>query len=240
MERSRADESLSSVKNSLAKHIINLPHQKLMKKGYPMNRIFKILVVVLLLAIVPSITYAQSCTSAAQVVADVWEKAGEVAMAIGCGVATVAGGVDFSTCYASANFLSELTSTLIGWWNSVVDNSWATIGPRLLELNTDLDGKLVSTSGRMFVSLPIATDKITVTIDERDGKAKTSVVVCKHDKKGNATQVATKWFNDTNDKQKKTDEHREVVVTGAKDHIISVHLDAKSVANTFSYTVRAK
>ena len=91
----------------------------------------------------------------------------------------------------------------------------------------------------MFVSFPMENDKLTITVSERDGKAKTSVIVCKHYPDGKWTQLSTRWFNDTNDLQRKDNEVERIELSGVKGYEISVHADAKSVANTFEYTVRA-
>ena len=211
---------------------------------------FSLLVIIIVLvgSVLPKLTYAQSCESATKVVADIWEEAGDVALKIGCGVAGGAGAavgveVDFDACYESAQKYANLTEKMIDFWNNAVGHNWAVIGPRQLSMNTDLKGTLWGTSGRMFVTAyPMASDKVTITIDERDGKAKTSVVVCKFDQNSKHTKLATKWFNDTSDRRNKSDEHRKVEVTGARGYILSVHFDAKEILPTkkFAYTLRAE
>jgi hypothetical protein len=197
---------------------------------------FKIIITIILafaIAFPQSNIKAQSCTSAAKVTADIWDVVGPYATTVGC-----ASG-DPTLCTAAQ--LAEFTAKCITFWNNQVNNSWATIGPRDMEFGKTYTGTLVGTSGRLFISpYPSTSDEVTVTIDETDGKAKTAVVVCKVNKNNEATQVAEKWFNDTDERQDKKDEHREIVVKGAKNHIIVVHFDAKSALNSFSYKLRAK
>jgi hypothetical protein len=202
----------------------------------------------IMLVTVPGFAFAQSCQSATKVAADIYDKVGTEAIALGCSAVKVAlagegdtfDQKDLLECYKDASFYSGLTKSLTGWWNSqVAKNAWATIGPRRLTLNTNLDGTLVATTGRQFVSFPMESDNLTITTSERDGRAKTSLVVCKHFPDGKWSELSTRWFNDTNDQQRNDNEVEKVVLTGVKGYEISIHLDAKSVANTFAYTVRA-
>lgn len=184
---------------------------------------------------------AQSCNSGTKVVSDIWDKTYSVAILVGCIPANaLAATVSYAGCVATTNFINTVTTKLIQFWNANANNSWATIGPRQLKLNKNLTGNLVGTGGRLFVSFPVFNkNSIKVTIDETGGRGKTSVVVCKVNQNKQHTKVATKWFNDTNQRKNKTNEHREVIVNGVKNHIITVHLDGKSVGNTFKYKVRA-
>jgi hypothetical protein len=201
-----------------------------------------------MLATVPGFAYAQSCQSATKVASDIFDKWGTELVAGGCVAVKTALASQNGTfsvgdalkCYDDAAVITEATDSLTGWWNTNIGkNAWGTLGPRRLTMSTNHDGKLVGTSGRMFITFPMQSDKATITISERDGKAKTSVVVCKHYPDGKWTQLSTRWFNDTNDLQRNENEKETIVLTGIKGYEISVHADAKSVANTFSYTVRA-
>ncbi len=195
-----------------------------------------------LLFSVSSQSHAQNCNSAASVVADIWTKVHDVAIEIGCGGARAmtAGNLNYSLCFNTAGKLNDLTGNLVQFWNSQVNNSWATVGPRRLDLNQNHTGTLVSTGGRKFVSLPVLNkNSITVTIDETGGKGKTSVTVCKINKNNQKTNIGTKWFNDSKQKKKKSNEKQTFTVNGAKDHIVTVHMDGKSVGNTFKYKLRA-
>lgn len=199
-----------------------------------------LLVVVMLLSLTVKQSYAQNCNSAASVAADIWGKVHNVAIQGGCAAAQAAGYVDYASCFNTATKINDLTGKLVQFWNSKVNNSWATIGPRRLNLNQNLTGTIVSTGGRKFVSFPILNkNSVRITIDETGGKGKTSVTVCKINKNNQKTNVGTKWFNDTSQKKKKTNEKRTFTVNGAKNQIITVHMDGKSVGNTFKYKLRA-
>src|SRR3990172_10978307 len=78
---------------------------------------------------------AQNCNSAASVAADIWGKAHDVAIQGGCALANAAGYVDYDACFNTATKINDLTNNLVQFWNSKVNNSWATIGPRKLDLN---------------------------------------------------------------------------------------------------------
>ena len=143
----------------------------------------------IMVAALPGFAFAQNCQSATKVAADIYDKVGTEAIALGCSAVKIAlagEGNTFDTkdlldCYKDASFFSGLTKSLVGWWNNqVADNNWSTLGPRRLTLNTNLDGTLVGTTGRMFISFPLENDTLTITTSERDGKAKTSLIVCKH------------------------------------------------------------
>ncbi|MHC4106424.1 MAG: hypothetical protein ACYSR9_15900 [Planctomycetota bacterium] len=190
-------------------------------------------------------SYAQNCNSAASVVADIWGKVHEVSYQAGCrivtevvtlgngsaredsrsGSVTLSNPVDavsnYSDCFDTVAKLSNLNSKLVTFWNSKVNNSWATIGPRRLTMEDNHTGNLVGTGGRKFVTFPLFDrNSVTITIDETGGKGKTSVTVCKIDADNQKTNIGTKWFNDTKDRKKKRSEKR-------------------SFTDTFKYTLRA-
>ncbi len=207
------------------------------------------LTLLLLLSVSISSSQAQSCNSAASVVSDIFNKVHDLVVANGCVTGSDAAatrtrnnyGQNYFVCFNTASQINELQNQLVLFWNSKVNNSWATIGPRRLDLNQNHTGTLVSTGGRKFVSLPILDkNSITVTIDETSGKGKASVVVCKVNQNNQYTKVATKWFNDSKQKKMNKSEKQTVTVNGAKNHIIVVHLDGKSVANTFGYKLKAQ
>ena len=197
-----------------------------------MKKYWLVLLAAALLATIPVTAEAQSCDSASKVTSDIWDEIDQFVKAYPC-----TGTVD---CLIQRGAL--LTDTLISFWNSQADDGWGKIGPRDLEFDKNYTGTLRSTSGRMFITpVPASATPVTITIDETDGKAKTSVVVCKVDENNVRTKVATKWFNDTSErkKKKKPNEHRSVEVKGVKGDIVTVHFDAKSWTNEFSYKIRA-
>ena len=172
-----------------------------------------------------------SCGSAAKVSSDIFKELDKLLKTSIC--------KSFVACSAAAE-VAKLSSQLVSFWNQAANNSWATIGPRRLDANTFLTGRLVSTGGRLFVApTPARSDSITVTIDELDGKGKTGVAICLTSKSGNTRKVKEMNFNLDNDAKKNEHEKRTFTVTGAAGSILSVHLDGKSVGNTFQYKLRA-
>jgi hypothetical protein len=197
-------------------------------------------------AMVPASAYAD-CKSAATVAGDIFNEVGTQAITAGCAAIKAAGGNGFTAkdlldCYQRAGFYTDMTSALTTWWNTTVGkNGWGKIGARHLADGAPAeDGTLIGTSGRQFVTFPMKDDTATLTITERDGKAKTNVVICKHlpNDGGKWTELTTVWFNDTNDRQKEDHEKRTVQLKDVAGTIVSIKLDAKSVTNKFAYSIK--
>lgn len=186
----------------------------------------------------PSPAAAGPCDSAATVAADTWQKFGTVAIAIGCGVGTIVAEMDFSKCYASGQQYSALTLSMVGWWNQMADNSWATIGPRILEVGAEPESGTLRLGGtRIFCTpLPVAHDAIKIRVTKDGGKAKTGVDICTMDKSGSASKVFeytwAKGSDNVGDTESRT-------VNGAKDQILCVKLDNESATKDFSYKISA-
>ncbi|MDF1697263.1 MAG: hypothetical protein P1U56_15575 [Saprospiraceae bacterium] len=192
-----------------------------------------------LLGLTTSKLSSQSCGSASSVISDIWDAVDDKAVVVGCSVGAVLPGIGYATCLASS--MASFTSKMVTFWNGKVNNSWAMIGPRILEPKKKYKGTLVGTGGRIFITpYPFEKSSGTVTINELGGKGKTSVVVCKVDKNGNSTKLTTKWFNDTPDRKDKVDEKRSFSISGVKGYILTIHFDGKSVGNTFKYDVKLK
>lgn len=121
-------------------------------------------------------------------------------------------------------------------WNAIASNGSATIGPRFLELDGGNEtGTILGQTKRTFVTPPSFDNKVEVTINKYDGKAKTGVVICVQGRDGVTTQRATYEFpNSRNGKVKK------FVLNNVKGKIIIVALKNKSVGNKFKYRINAK
>ncbi len=181
-----------------------------------------------------SVAHAGSCDSGAKVVADIWEKHDDVVKGLGCVVVMVAseGVVPLNPCLDAADKVAKVATQMIAFWNSMAGDSWATIGPREFKLGETNKGTLVSTGGRMFItSSPLDKDKLDVKIKKTDGKAKTHVTICK-DNHGKKTKLAE--FDIDNGKDNVGQSFTRSL-TGVRGYVVTVHLDAGSVANTFSY-----
>lgn len=145
----------------------------------------------------------------------------------------------FPACNSVAK-VNKVVKSMVKFWNWAAKNSWAKIGPRQLFFTKAFEGRIVSTGGRLWISpVPSRKDKVKVNIQELDGKGKTGVAICKTGPNGKVIKVANVMFNPNNKAQKNKRERKEIMIGGAKNFIISVHFDGKSVANTFKYKVRA-
>jgi hypothetical protein len=200
--------------------------------------------------VLPQPASAQSCSGATTVTSDIWAHFAEVTTDLGCTLLREyadEGGAPYRVarsarpnCWA-ADVHSAILQEMITYWNYRVDNSWATIGPRRIDLDEHETGRLVSTGGRTFLSpSPLAQRRVTITIDELDGRARTGIAICKIDEHNERTLVRTVWFNDTRAQKRNRSERRVVQVRGARDRLLMVHMDAKSVTNTFRYRLRAE
>lgn len=162
----------------------------------------------------PSTANAGDCGSVASVTSDLWSKYGQLAS---------------NLPYA------DKVDEMIKFWNQMAGNSWAHIGPRRLDYGTNLAGTVVGPTDRVFIAAaPTNKSSVEVKINKLDGKAKTSVTVCKVDAAGNKVKL---WdFTADNGNYTKT---WTKTVSGMQDQILTVHLHGHSATNKFKYTVRA-
>lgn len=184
------------------------------------------------------------CKSAYYIVDDLWGKYGEVAKKAGC---TVAGAVAenpqiIPECIKAADKVEDTVGEMIKTWNSLAGkSSWATIGARMLAPGVKYKGTLVSTSGRMFVSpSPCHFNRGKVEISETDGKAKTSIDICLMDPNGKTSSVGSYTLNENKAEKKNSNQTINKTFSGAMGKFVVVHLDAKSVANKFKYSIKLK
>ncbi len=181
-----------------------------------------------------------SCTSAAKIASDIFKSANLIGSQIGCTVVGATTPVNYQTCQG----ILEFSRQMISFWNANVGNSWAFPGPRSLDENVLFKGTLPCTGGRLFISpMPLSKDKATHVITETDGKATTEVNVCKA-KEGSyggssqITAIQTWWFNETKEAKDVLGGKRTIELSGVLNHIIIVKLDAKSVFDKFSYSIK--
>src|SRR5690606_23378567 len=121
------------------------------------------------------------------------------------------------------------------FWNWIASNSSATVGPRRLEIdNQNETGNILGKTKSTFVTHPSFNNKVTITIEKFDGKAKTGVTICTHERNGTINTVTTYQFPNENSPRTKT-----FVVNNAKGKIISVAMENHSVGNKFKYRIKA-
>ncbi len=121
-------------------------------------------------------------------------------------------------------------------WNWIASNGGANIGPRLLELDGGNEqGSITGQTKRTFVTPPSFDNKVEITINKYDGKAKTGVVICVQGRDGVTRQRASYEFpNNKNGKVKK------FVLNNVKGKIIIIAMKNKSVGNKFKYRINGK
>ena len=176
--------------------------------------------------------HAGTCTSAAQVAADVWQEFRTRAIAETC-EAPVSGPRRYLPCFVRPAL--NLAQGMIGWWNHMAANSWATIGPRVLGPEVET-GTLVFGTARLFMTtVPVHTQAFDVELHKLDGRAKTEVTICAWSDDGTssiihditipegADNIGSSWT-------------WSVPVPG---RLISVHIDNKSVAKEFQYSIQS-
>ena len=201
---------------------------------------FQHLFVCIMLFFASSQLSAQSCNTAASVTSDIWNKTTSLlAQTYACPVAQIISGQPLPNCVRNVRTYAGFANKMIRFWNSNAGNSWSTIGPRKLEMGKSHQGRLVGTTGRLYISpCPVNKNSVSITLEELDGKAKTGVKICKVNHRNQAVTVRTIWFNDSSSKKRNKKEKYTVNIPGASGFIMKVNLDAKSVGNTFQYKVR--
>ncbi len=179
-----------------------------------------------------------SCKSAISLIGNLWEQYGKISSSLGCGVAGVlTTPATTIACLQGINKGEEALKEAIETYEDVVGRtSSLTIGPRLLRLNTWEKGKIFGTFERLFVTAaPMLEDTVSITIQELSGKGKVGIAVCAVAHNGKETQFIDRTLNMRQGGKDKTDQQIHQTLKGVKGKWIVVHLDGKSVANTFQY-----
>jgi hypothetical protein len=121
-------------------------------------------------------------------------------------------------------------------WNAIASNGGATVGPRFLELDGgNKQGSITGQTKRTFITPPSFDNRVEITVNKYDGKARTGVTICVQDRNGITTQKTSYVFpKNKNGKVKK------FILNNVKGKIIIVAMKNLSVANKFKYKVKAK
>ncbi len=178
----------------------------------------------LLFLVTPAPARAGSCDSAATVASDVWANYRKATELLGCRT-PLGGAAEYALCSAT-RLVNETTEDAVGWWNSVAQNRWATIGPRILGAEIEF-GTVIAPTKRTFVSLvPSFNDgKIVVR-----GKQGTGVVtIC-------AVDQAGKQYKLFNDEQVQGDRTFNISRKDAEGRVLSVVIESKPVS--FQYEIQ--
>jgi hypothetical protein len=171
-----------------------------------------------------AMAYAASCDSAATIAADVWKRYSEVSEALGC-KSPLGGPAEYIPCSVT-RFVNESTEDIIGWWNTVAKNRWATIGPRILGAEREIGTVIVGTR-RTFVSMVPSFNQGTIIVDPRSGQG--DVTICATDAQGRTTKLV----NDVTVKNQPRS--FDLTKANAVGKVLSVVLNANAVQ--FGYSI---
>lgn len=178
--------------------------------------------------------------SAATIIAELWEDYGKYAKTVGCsiaGLATANPGVTIE-CLAGAKKVEEAAKKAITFWNKMTGNSWATIGPRELNLGQKEEGTLKLSGDRLFITpSPFTCDKVKIQISEQDGKGEVEVTGCLFVGKSGNRVFNFEW-NEDSDERKDEDQSYSKTISGVKGKYLSVLLNGKVITKSFKYTIK--
>ncbi|MBT8108332.1 MAG: LamG domain-containing protein [Gammaproteobacteria bacterium] len=91
-------------------------------------------------------------------------------------------GETLANCETTAQAFATLPDRALSFWNDrIASGGWATIGPRGLLLGNREQGNLIVPGDRKFITImpPLYKDRATLTLEERDGRARVTARVCK-------------------------------------------------------------
>ena len=179
--------------------------------------------------------HASSCNSALNVIGgDILRQMSTILQSVGC---TAAGGT-WDDCYASAKKRTEIAEKSLEYWKTMSKNSWANLGARSLAIGDKEHGTLVGTSGRLFITTTtMPYDSARLIITERGGKSKVGVAICMLNSSGTLRHIKDVTLNGSKAAKKDKNESHEYLLDGVQGAVLQVHLDAKSVSNSFKYDI---
>ena len=186
-------------------------------------------------------TYAQDCGKAREVLKKIQSVGKKIATEIGCTYVNVQTGVPKPLCKVGMKVYDKAKSKARKMaresFRKLVKNSWATFGPRELELGKTQKGTLVSLGERMFVLPELAPyDEIQFELKKTDGKGKAGISIC--------------VMKEGSNKYKRVNHH--IFKKGAKKgahkyrlkkalgSAVMVHLKGKSATKKFKYKLKTK
>lgn len=137
----------------------------------------------------------------------------------------------------SPSFVLTMNQVLLNYWNQQAENDWATIGPRRLMTDETHKGRLVSATGRLFVTPTILyTDSVTLELKKVGGRARTEVAACVYEPEGDRFIA---WdFTIPKGKGNKGYQWTKTL-NGVGGKILSVHLKSRSASHSLRYELRA-
>lgn len=185
----------------------------------------------------PATLVAQDCSSVAAYASEIWDQYVVEAREAGC-LSPVRGARKWVACGVRASVnQSRLGDRMVGWWNTMADGSWATIGPKRLDPDWQ-EGTLLGTTGRVWMGTsPVNTGRTTVTVEKLDGVVPTEVVVCASREGGSTREIARYRFSQGRDNIGRA---RTFEFDDLEADLVAVKLDGKGKipTNQFHYRIR--
>lgn len=132
------------------------------------------------------------------------------------------------------NIKNEMTS----WWNAMVGNTWARMGPRYIDFGTSTGGNVITPTKRTWYSImPSQKDVRYVRIRHDDGRSRTLVRICTVDPTTGRPLQATAFDIPRNSSQDYWPADAAYQVQNAAGKFIIVEFDPKTVGRSFKYTL---
>lgn len=146
-----------------------------------------------------------------------------------------------AACFVEGAMLPlKLGDNMVGHWNDLANNNWATLGPRRIEPGP-MKGTLETLGKRLFVgTAPVAAEEIEIALAKRGGKARARVTICQTYESGGSRKVR-QW-----DIEPETEEGALFLerIRGSAPSVLTVELDYKggpgplrAVKPHFKYTL---
>jgi len=178
-----------------------------------------------------------SCRSWYAIAVDITTEAQRIAKELGC--AAVQPPAMWQACIKHIDKIGKwnvYNIQLKKRWNRLVKKtSWAAIGPRDLTFGKTHKGRLLGTTGRMFITpVPINKENVKIKMKKKAGKSRTSITVCSYMPEGDRIK---EWQFESPAGNQNNGQSWEKTLTDMDGKLLSIHLDGKSVADTFQYSI---
>lgn len=145
----------------------------------------------------------------------------------------------YGRCLSGSTMASRLPDAMIGFWNEhVASNSWATIGPRQLELGSTQFGTLVSPGDRKYITpSPVyAQNRAFLSLQERSGIARVGVRVCTVSIFNRYQRLVSFSINETPEERQDESQYIGYDLNNIGMRFLIVHLDgAGLIGRRFQY-----
>ena len=182
-------------------------------------------------------TYDGSCRSWYAIAVDITAEAQRIAKELGC--SWVQPPAMWKQCIKHIDKIGKWNAynfQLKKRWNRLVKKtSWAAIGPRELTFGKTHNGRIIGTTGRMFITpVPINKGHVNIKINKEAGKSRTGVTVCSYMPGGDRIK---EWQFESPKGNKNKGQVWIKDLSNMDGKLLSIHLDGKSAADTFKYSI---